>query len=302
VQVHADDAVPGLVAHLLGHVEVRLYAFAAHHLHDARFGALSPCLEVLAGPQRDARVVHEHVEGAATALDLVEHRGDLPAVRDVGGDREGAARVRAHLLDGLFGGSEMEVVHHHPRPFLGEEQRDRPTDPRSPARHQRHPILELHRVLLAWGLNARRGRRMPPPPVAFVATAGATRRRRPLSSGGPCARPRQPRPCRPSPPWVPSRPWRPSSASRAAPRGDPRAPGPPWGRGRRGGCPRGGYGCSRRSGPRSGRRWCRRASSPPSRPAPCSAPAAWRGGPRAWRGSPSDRRAPAPPWPWPRWS
>src|SRR2546427_192561 len=148
VEVHGEHPPPRLVGEILGDVEVGLGALSAHHLHDARFGLPADSRAVVAGTRGDARVVDEDIERAELALDGREHRHDLGAVRHVGLDRA-AGRRPLQLRHRLLGHLEAHVVDDDARALLGEEQRDRAPEPRSPTRPQRDTVSELHRSSLA---------------------------------------------------------------------------------------------------------------------------------------------------------
>src|SRR5207249_5909358 len=153
VQVHADHVVPGLVAHRLRDVPVRLHSLAGHHLHDARLALAHRGLAVVAGPHGHARVVDEDVQAAVLAVDDGEHRADGLAVGDVGRDR---ARAGAERLGRGLGGFLADVVDDHARALVGEALADGAADARAAARDERHTILELHRWVLPGAGHCRR--------------------------------------------------------------------------------------------------------------------------------------------------
>jgi hypothetical protein len=142
--VDPDQLEPGLVGQVAHNLPLGLDRLAAHRLAKPRFEYLAEPLRFLARGLGDARVVHEDIEPPELLLDLVEHGPHLGAVRDVSLHGVAPGLRGAHLLHGLPGRVQGQVIHDHARTLLREAQGDGAPEPRPAARDEGRPVLQFH--------------------------------------------------------------------------------------------------------------------------------------------------------------
>ena len=86
----------------------------------------------------NARVVHQHVDGAERLLGSLDTGGDGPRVGHVEGHRDGAAPRSRDVLRRRLGAILEEVVDRDGGPLPGEQPRDARPRVLPGTRHQRH--------------------------------------------------------------------------------------------------------------------------------------------------------------------
>ena len=94
-------------------------------------------------PQRDARVVAEHVHLAEGRDRAVGQRLDRRELRHVGTDTERLAAAAPHGRDGLREGALVDIGDDHLRALAREALDHGAADPAPSTRHHRNPTREI---------------------------------------------------------------------------------------------------------------------------------------------------------------
>ena len=94
-------------------------------------------------PERDARVVAEHVHAAEGLPRPLGQGLHLAEIADVGANGERLDAEPARLARHAVHRGLVDVGQHHPRALARERQHQRAADPTAPARDDRNLVLEL---------------------------------------------------------------------------------------------------------------------------------------------------------------